>query len=286
LSTIRGALADAIPRLEAAGVETPRLDAELLLAHTLGRDRTYLFAHPEEALAEEQGRTFEDLLRRREAREPLPYLLGAWEFMGLPFVVSRAVLIPRPETEVLVEAVCEQVGSDARILDVGAGSGCISIALARRLPDAEIVALEPSPEAAEVALRNAVSLGVAGRVRVWVQSFPPDAPGRTALSLPLDAVVSNPPYIPSAEVERLAPELRCYEPREALDGGPDGLRLMRSLAVESPPLLKPEGLLAVEVAQGQAEQVTALLRSIPAWDEPWVVPDLGGIDRVVLARGR
>jgi release factor glutamine methyltransferase len=280
--TIREALAGAIPRLTAAGVETPRLDAELLLAHVLERGRTHLFAHPEAALADEHAAEFAALLCRREAREPLPYLLGAWEFMGMLFRVEPGVLIPRPETETLVEAAAERLPPRARILDVGAGSGCICAGLARVLPDAEILGLEPSPEALEIARRNIDALGFGDRVRVVAGRFPEDA-----LELgPLDALVSNPPYIPSAEVDALAPELRQYEPRGALDGGTDGLDVLGPLTREGARLLKPGGLFAVEVARGQAERVCALLRAAGTWDEPETAADLAGIDRVVLTRKR
>jgi len=282
MPTLREALAAAIPVLEAAGVETPRLDAELLLAHALGKSRTYLFAHPHAALPAPLETAFRLLVDRRCAREPLPYLLGTWEFMGLPFRVAPGVLIPRPETELLVEAVSASVRERARVLDVGVGSGCISISLARLLPRAEVVGLEPSGAALQVARANAGELGVAERVRFVQGSFPEAARplGR------FDAVASNPPYIPSAEVERLPPELRLYEPRLALDGGPDGLQVLRALATESPALLNPEGLLAVEVAKGQAGTVVSLLAGNEAWEQPEVLADLAGIPRVVLARRR
>lgn len=275
-------LAEAIRRLEAAGVDTPRLDAELLLAQVLGRDRVYLFAHPEETLGAEAAAQFEVLLGRREAREPLPYLLGTWEFMGMPFLVSSAVLIPRPETETLVEAAAARLSPDARILDVGAGSGCISVGLAKLLPETEILALEPSVEALEIARQNIHALGFTERVRLICGRFPEDA-GNLG---PLDAIVSNPPYIPSREVDVLEPELQLHEPRGALDGGADGLDVIRPLAERGPLVLNPGGLLAMEVAQGQADRVCELLRSTGTWQPPETVFDLAGIPRVVLARTR
>jgi len=280
--TIREALAAAIPRLASAGVETARLDAELLLAHVLQQGRTHLFAHPEADLTIEVTQAYEALLQRREAREPLPYLLGTWEFLGMPFRVAPGVLIPRPETETLVEAVAERLPPGARILDVGAGSGCICAGLARLLPDATILGLEPSPEAIEIARQNIESLGFGDRVTLFAGRFPEDAIHLGAL----DALVSNPPYIPSAEIDTLAPELRCYEPRGALDGGPDGLEVLGPLTREGALLVKSGGLFAVEVALDQAEQVCVLLRSADAWTEPETVPDLAGIPRVVLARRR
>jgi len=278
--TIRNALAAAIARLIAAGVETPRLEAELLLAFVLQRGRTYLFAHPEAALAPEQSQAYEDLLLRRAGREPLPYLLGTWEFMGMPFRVGPGVLIPRPETETLVEAVVERLPPHARILDVGAGSGCISAGLARMLPDATILGLEPSAAALEIARQNVDALGFGDRISLIAGRFPEDAAGLG----PLDALVSNPPYIPTAEVDTLAPELRCYEPRRALDGGPAGLDVLTPLTQVGALLVKPGGLFAVEVAMGQADRVCALLRETGHWSEVETVADLAGIPRVVLAR--
>jgi release factor glutamine methyltransferase len=200
----------------------------------------------------------------------------------MPFRVGPGVLIPRPETETLVEAVAERLEPGARILDVGAGSGCISIGLAKLLPEAEVLGLEPSPEALEIAQQNVADLGYAERVRLLPGRFPEDA----ATLGPLDALVSNPPYIPSAEVDALAPELRCYEPRGALDGGLDGLDVLRPLAHEGALLVRPGGLFAVEVAQGQAERVCALLQAAGHWEAPETVADLAGIPRVVLARRR
>lgn len=278
--TIREALTNAIPRLTAAGVETPRWDAELLLAHVLERGRTHLIAHPEAALSTEQSSAFEAVIRRREAREPLPYLLGTWEFLGMPFRVGPGVLIPRPETETLVEAVAERLEPGARVLDVGAGSGCISIGLAKLLPDAEVLGLEPSLEALGIAQQNVADLGFTGRVRLLQGRFPEDAAGLG----PLDALVSNPPYIPSAEVDALEPELRRYEPRGALDGGADGLDVLGPLTRDGAALVRPGGLFAVEVARDQADQVCALLRSAGSWESIESVADLAGIPRVVLAR--
>jgi len=280
--TVAQALAEAVPRLQAAGVEGAALDARLLLAHVTGRSRLQLITHPDVPLLPEQWAQYDALVERRCRRTPLPYLIGSWEFLGLPFRVTPDVLIPRPETELLVESVAERLPERAAVLDVGAGSGCVAIGLARLRTDVRVTTLEPSPAAAAVAAFNAAALGVAERVRVVTGSFPENA----ASLGPVDAVVSNPPYIPSAVVDALEPEQRLHEPRLALDGGPDGLALLRALVSVTPALLCPGGLLAVEVMQDQATVVAALLRAHGAWLQPETLPDLAGIDRVVLAPRR
>jgi len=292
-STVRTALQSALPSLEAAGVDTPRLDAELLLAHALGADRPALFAHPERELTATEAACFDAALHRRLRREPLPYLTGTGEFLGLTFRVTPVVLIPRPETEVLVETVADRLSADAgshypfRLLDVGTGSGCIAIGLAHLLPHATVVAVEPSSAALAVARQNAALLGVADRLD-WINApFPEAVAGRTG---DFDAVVSNPPYIPEGELATLQPEVRDWEPREALTGGPDGLDLIRALTEHAPRLLRPPGpgspagLLALEMALGQAERVVALLRATGRYAEIETVPDLAGILRVCLGR--
>jgi release factor glutamine methyltransferase len=284
MGTVREALFHAAVALAAAGVETPRLDAALLLADALDIRRIDLFAHPERALDDRETARWSEHLQRRLRREPVPYITGRAEFFGLPFRVGPGVLIPRPETELLVEAVAGRVPNDARILDVGTGTGCIALALASRLPESCLIALEPSAAALELAQENAATLGLSERVR-WVEGrFPLDALAAEGLAATLDAVVANPPYIPSAEVERLAPELRQYEPRLALDGGPDGLALIRPLIEESSRLLRPGGVLALEMAAGQSEQVRGLVAEHPEWQSVEVLSDLAGIPRVLVAR--
>lgn len=280
--TLKTALEQGCRRLEGAGVESPRLDAELLLAHALGRSRTFLFAHLPDPLPDAAASEFEALLKRREAREPLPYLLETWEWLGMPFRVTPAVLIPRPETETLVEEAARRLSPAARILDVGAGTGCIAAGMARLVPESRVTTLELSPAAAAVARENLERLGLSGRVSVREGGFPwALVPGEV-----FEALVSNPPYIPSAEVEALAPELRDHEPRLALDGGPDGLEVLRALVERGPDVLVPGGLLALEVAQGQAQQVAGLLRDQGSWEAVEVLRDLAGTERVVLARRR
>lgn len=275
--TIHSALVRATEQLRVAGVETPQLDAELLLAQVLGRTRTYLAAHLPDPLPAEALAGFAALVARRVVREPLPYLLGHWEFLGLTFQVSPAVLIPRPETEGLVEAVADRVPANGRVLDVGTGSGCIAIGLAHLRPNLRVVALEISPAAAAVARQNALSLGVAERVEVVEGAFPEAAPIG-----PFAAIVSNPPYIPAAEVETLEPEVRHHEPRGALDGGADGLSVLRALASCTGGLLDPGGLLAMEIGAGQEQQVSSLLTAAGGWTDLELLSDLAGIPRVVL----
>jgi release factor glutamine methyltransferase len=282
VETVRSALRRGADTLGEAGVETPRLDAELLLAHVLGVRRLDLFAHPERRLAPDERARWRAFLERRVRREPLPYIVESVEFFGLTVRVGPAVLIPRPETEGLVEAVLEHpvvAGAEApTILDVGTGSGCIALALAPRSQAARIVALDPSPAALALARENAAALGLGLRVE-WVEGRWPH-PGR------YDAIVANPPYIPSRDVERLAPELKAHEPRLALDGGLDGLALIRPLIEEAPDRLSSGGLLAMEMAAGQSETVLALARAVPAWEHVAVRPDLAGIPRVLLATRR
>jgi release factor glutamine methyltransferase len=286
--TIRTGLHSALPRLEAADIDSPRLDAELLLAHVLGTTRTSLFAYPERLLSPDEAERFEAALRRREVREPLPYITGTREFLGLPFRVTPAVLIPRPETEVLVETVAERLTAihgrehPFRLLDIGTGSGCIAIGLAHLLPRATVVAVEPSPEALAVARANAVALGVADRLE-WVEGAFPKAVADLADEF--DAVVSNPPYIAEEEIAALQPEVRDWEPRGALAAGADGLTVIQALVEHAPRLLRrsPSSLLAMEVALGQAERVMELARADERYAAVQAMLDLAGIPRVCLA---
>lgn len=277
--TVRDALGDAISRLAAHGIETSRLDAELLVAHVLSVSRTWLAAHPESALTADQSQELESLMQRRERREPLPYLLGEWEFLGMLLRVTSAVLIPRPETEMLVEEVARRLPAGARVLDVGTGNGCIALGLARLREDVRVIGIDRCSGAVAVARENARRVGLARRVSFGRVSFPA-SPAR--LPGPFDAVVSNPPYIPDTMIETLQPEVRDYEPRLALAGGPDGLAFHHALLRHTAELLRSGGLLAVEVMAEQAEPVRALAERIGGWEEPAIIPDLAGIQRVLI----
>ena len=261
------------------GVENPRLDAELLLCHVLGKDRLYLYVHFDQPLYTEELSAFRELVKKRGSRIPVAYILGEKGFMGLDFTVSPAVLIPRPETELLVEAVLETVQPLAapHILDLGTGSGAIIVSLLARCPQATGVAVDLSEQALTVATENARRNGVADRLTLLAGDlFAPLAPAAR-----FDAIVSNPPYIPAADVDVLAPEV-LKEPRLALDGGRDGLDYYRRLAQTGLAYLKPGGLLALEIGIGQHEAVPDLLRA-SGWLVQPVRCDYGGVPRVVLA---
>jgi release factor glutamine methyltransferase len=254
----------------------PRRDAELILAHVLGCDPTALLTHPERPLSANEAEQFETLLMRRLASEPVQYLTGTREFFGLLFEVSPDVLIPRPETEHLVEAVLERYERDAtlRIVDVGTGSGAIAIALAQALPRSLVTAVDLYPSALEVARRNAERHGVIDRVSLR-QSDLLVAAGVAEF----DVVVSNPPYV--AEGEVLEPQVANYEPHSALFAGPSGLEIYERLIPQAIHALKPHGWLMMEVGYGQQAELEALLAD---WSEVSFVPDLHGIPRVVQAQ--
>jgi release factor glutamine methyltransferase len=254
----------------------PRRDAELILAHVFGCDPTALLTHPERTLSAKEAEQFESLLNRRLASEPVQYLTGTQEFFGLLFEVSPDVLIPRPETEHLVEAVLERFDREAnlRIVDVGTGSGAIAIALAHALPRSLVTAVDLYPAALELAHRNAERHGVIDRVTL-LQSDLLAAAGNTEF----DVVVSNPPYIPDGEV--LEPQVANYEPRSALYAGPTGLEVYERLIPQARKVLKKEGWLMMEIGHGQQPALQTLLGG---WRKISLAKDLQGIARVVQAQ--
>jgi release factor glutamine methyltransferase len=256
--------------------EYPRRDAELILAHVLECDATALLTHPERMLTAKEAEQFENLLKRRLASEPLQYLTGTQEFFGLLFEVSPDVLIPRPETEHLVEAVLERFEREANpyIVDVGTGSGAIAVAIAHGLPRSRVTAVDLYPSALEIARRNAERHGVIDRVTLLQSDLL-----ATAGSTEFDVVVSNPPYI--AEGEVLEPQVANYEPRSALYAGPSGLEIYERLIPQAVQGLKPQGWLMMEVGYGQQPALEALLGG---WCEVSFIPDLQGIPRVVQAQ--
>ena len=282
MATVATLIDEARRRLAAVGVESPRLDAELLLAHVLGKARRWLWTYPDTPLSPKDAAAFFSLLERRLHREPLPYLLGEWEFYGRPFTVSPAVLVPRPETELLVEVVLAWATQHAaaRIVDVGTGSGVIAITCALELTAARCYAVDLSVDALAMAQGNAERHGVAERI-TWLQGDLLQ-PVRAMGAPPVDAIVANLPYIAEEEMPSLMPEVRDYEPRIALAAGAGGLQLIRRLIEESPAVLRPGGLLAMELGCGQAEQVRAILQE-GGWQEIRIIADYAGIPRHILA---
>ena len=282
MATVREALDASVDGLTAIGVEDARLDAELLLGEATGYERARLTAEPQAELPAGSARTFGEMVRRRLRREPVAYILGTKGFRHIELAVDRRVLIPRPETELLVELAVER--QPRRVLDVGTGSGAIALAVADEVAECEVVATDTSPGALEVARANAARLGLAERV-TFVEGTLPDGE--------FDLVLANLPYIPEADWPGLQPEVRDWEPREALLAGPDGLDAYRTLFAPPHPAecgcpLCPIGpqrttTVAVEVGEGQSVAVAELVRGA-GWGEVETRRDLAGIERVVVGR--
>ena len=266
------------------GIESPRLDAEVLLSALLGRDRMYLYVHFDEPLEPEELARFRGYVKERAAHVPLAYVLGRREFMGLDFRVTRDTLIPRPDTEILVQCavdfLCARLEAGATactIADIGAGTGAIALSTLHYTEGTCADAVDISPAAAAVARENAEMLGLTERIDIHVGDLlAPLAGGR------YDMILSNPPYIPTADIATLMPEVRSYEPHLALDGGADGLNIYRRLMADAPALLKEGGAVAVEVGIDEAAAVAALAMAHPRIVRTETLKDLGGIERVVV----
>ena len=256
------------------GLESARLDAQRLLAQVLELDRVGLYLQFDRLLSAEELAAYRRLVERRAAREPLQYILGRTEFWSLELEVNPAVLIPRTDTEVLVEEALARGNKKGRILDIGTGSGALAVALARELPESRIEALDISAAALEVAKANARRHGLDDRIELRQEDLHRLSGG------PYDLMVANPPYIPAGDLAGLMPEVRDHEPRQALDGGADGLDAYRSLAGQAANLLASGGWLLVEVGIGQAEAVAELFAGA-GLQEVYSRPDYAGIPRVV-----
>jgi release factor glutamine methyltransferase len=283
--TIAEALREAATRLRVAGLEEPRREAGTLLAHALGRDRAFLITHADDLLTAAQASGFRASVERRAAGEPFQYIAGRQEFYGLEFEVGPGVLIPRPETELLVEEALKLLkGSDAPLLcDVGTGSGCIAVALLHGRRDARGFALDLSPAALAFAARNAARHGVDERLRLLVSDCFEALRGGAHGGVRFDLVASNPPYIAESDIDGLQKEVREHEPRLALTPGGDGLAVIRRLLAEAPAFLKPGGHLLIEIGFGQHEQVASLFD--PAvWTLLDIHRDLQGIPRTAALR--
>jgi release factor glutamine methyltransferase len=269
-TTVREALESATTALQAAGCDTPRLDAQVLLAHVLGVDRAALITNPRRELTSDEAGRFRGMAARRRQREPVAYITGTKGFRRLDLAVDHRVLVPRPETEHLVEAALE-LPEGARVVDVGTGSGAVALALKQERPDLRVIGTDASADALEVARHNGERLGLEVE---WLQGDLLDP-----LTERVDAVVSNPPYI--RDSDPLPPEVADHEPALALFAGPDGLALIRRLLPAA--AAHGAGFVALEVGQGQAAPVFALARDA-GYVHIDTVPDLAGIERVVVAR--
>ncbi len=288
--TVASAVTDAAERLRSAGVPTPRLDAELLVAHLFDRERTWLHAHPEVVVAAEDAALLDGWVARRGSGEPVAYIRGYKEWFSLRVATDRRALIPRPETELLAEAAIAEIA--ARLVrdhepivawDVATGSGAVALALALRFRTAlrlgrlRLVASDVSPDALELASENLAVHGVSGVVSLAGGDLLEPV---SELSVVPDVLTANLPYVPSDEVER-AEGSHAYEPRAALDGGPDGLDVVRRLVAQLPERLAAAGVALLEVGAGQAEATRALVAALPMRSVVTILPDLAGIDRVV-----
>jgi release factor glutamine methyltransferase len=276
-ATLVGLWTDVRKRLEAAGVDSPVIDARLLLEMGAGVARMEIITDPRRALTPAQVDAVEALVARRLKREPVAHIVGHKAFWTLDLRVSRDVLIPRPETELLVEAALEMVPPEAhaRVLDLGVGSGAILLAVLNDRPNATGVGVDASEAALAVARANAEALALADRIELRQGDWCAE------IDQSFDLVLSNPPYIPTGDIESLAPEVSQHEPRMALDGGADGLDAYRTIIAQLPKILGPSGGFALEVGAGQADAVAALAAAAGLSLLPHKA-DLAGIDRVVL----
>lgn len=264
------------------GIESPRLDAEVLLAHVLEKQRIYLYVHFDEPLQPGELAAYREMIKKRVLRVPVAQILGEKEFMGLTFKVTADTLVPRPDTEILVQAAVDRLRAMAgeeplRFADIGTGSGAICLSVLHYLSNTVADTVDISPAARAVAEENAASLGLADRVTFHTGDLLQPLSG-----ISFAAILSNPPYIPEADIATLAPEVRLKEPHTALSGGQDGLDFYRRLAKDAPAMLVPGGFTAFEVGIHQAGDVADLLKANPLIDRTEILPDYAGIDRVVV----
>jgi len=287
--TVNRALATEARRLRASS-QSPRLDVEVLLAHVLGTTRERLYAEPERVLRQAEHARFHELVSRRARHEPVAYLTGRKAFHAIEVGVSEHTLIPRPETETLVEVALEKLGVLAderrreppRVLDIGTGSGAVALAIAYALPGVQVVGLDVQHQALEQARLNAEQLGLAGRCRFLVSDIFAEVPPGSLF----DLIVSNPPYVADDELAATPPDVRSYEPHAALLGGELGLDFYHRIVPAAPEFLARRGFLAVEIAEHRADEVTAIFRECGRFEQIAVRDDLGGSPRVVVARER
>jgi release factor glutamine methyltransferase len=294
--TTRRLLAWMTEAFKKKGLESPQLQARLLMAHVIGCDDMRLYTDPDRPASDLERGRLRDLVGRALKDEPVQYLIGQWRFFGLPFKVDRRVLIPRPSTETIVEHILQHArtepgfggksGEGLLIADIGTGSGCIAISLLKNLPGARAIATDLSADALELARDNALHHGVADRLDLLrgdllgpLRDFPASRGERS-----LHYLVSNPPYIPDDEWPAVAPNVRNYEPPAALRGGPEGMDFVRPLIQQGPVLLRPGGLMLIEVAAARSEQALAELKARPEIAWTTLLDDVEGLPRVVVGR--
>lgn len=263
--------------LERVGIPEAKLDARLLLEYVCNTDHSTLFAHPDREISEEENSRYQELIQRRSKREPVAYILGKWDFMGLTFKVNENVLIPEQDTEILVEEALRFIQDGMRVLDLCTGSGCIALSLLNYTNDTRAVCTDISDEAIAVATENASLLGFGERADIIKTDLFPDKGEK------FDIVVSNPPYIRSDVIEILAPEVKDYEPRLALDGHEDGLTFYRRIIDNIGDYLYSNGYIFLEIGYDQAEAVRGLMEANGKFHDIQVIKDYAGNDRVVSA---
>ena len=280
--TYEQALIETTARLQTAGCQTPRLDATLLLSAATGKDKIQLYAHPKTKLSADEYARFETIVSRREKAEPMAYILGEKGFWDLDLKVFKGVLIPRPDTETLIQAVLDEIpehSAPIKICDLGCGSGAIALSLLGVYKNAQGIAVDISPEALRCTTQNAQDLGFIERLRVlestWLEKVPHEK---------FDVITSNPPYIPTGDMPGLMRDVRLHEPHLALEGGEDGLDAYRLIIKQAPGYLKKDGLLVFEVGKGQADPVTQILAHSGSFGAVSKREDLSGTERVVFAR--
>ena len=269
-----------IEQLERAGIAEAKLDARLLLEYACDTDHSTLFAHPDREVSDKELEAYRELLARREQREPVAYILGNWDFMGLTFRVNGDVLIPEQDSELLVEEAMRFCEDGMKVLDLCTGSGCIGLSLLRFTNYTNLVATDISAKALDVARSNAESLGLSDRATFIETDLFPEIPDKDKR---YDLILSNPPYIASSVIEGLAPEVRDYEPRLALDGDEDGLAFYRRIVQNAGDYLYSSGYLIMEIGYDQAEAVTGLMEADGRYHDIEVIKDYGGNDRVIRA---
>jgi release factor glutamine methyltransferase len=284
--TLAEAINNAANLLSTAGITNARLDAEVLLSHIIVKDRVWLITHRDDVLDEKLQRDFADMIQRRTRREPLQHIIGNQEFWGLVFKVSPDVLIPRPETEFIVEAalaIVQDRNTLVRIIDLCTGSGCIAVSLAKELTAARVIATDVSEKALAVARENTRRHGVSEHIRFLLGDlFEPleelDIRGQ------MDIIVSNPPYVQAGVLSTLQPEVRDYEPEIALISGPEGTEMAKRIIQRAPEYLKKNGALIMEMGLGQAKALTRMVEATGAYGYSELLKDLAGIERVLIVR--